>query len=675
MNQVAQTYEQLTEEVADLRARLDEALEVLSAVRCGQVDALVVPGPQGDQLFTLEGADDPYRVLIEEMNQGAVTLSADGSILYCNRRFSDLLKTPLERIVGHAFHAFVAPSERTEFAALLEAGRTRGVAGEITLSASDLNAVPLQLALGPLPVESAAAICLIATDVTERRRIEDERKQADEALRKSEERFRALVTASSDVVFRMNPDWSEMLPLDGGNFLASNDRSSRTWFQEYVHPDDQTRVRAVINKAIRTKSNFELEHRIRRRDGSFGWTFSRAIPLSDAKGETVEWFGAASDVTRRKRAEESRAQLAAIVESSDDAIMSTNLEGVITSWNLGAEKLFGYSAEEAIGKPMRMLFPGDRVGEEAENLARIRRGETVNQSETVRVTKDGKQIDVSVTLSPIRDGQGKIIAASKIARDITERKRAGEEIRKLNTELEERVRDRTAELEAANKELEAFSYSVSHDLRAPLRAVDGFSQAVLEDYGEKLPEEGRRYLQTIREGAQRMGTLIDDLLTFSRLSRMPLKKEPVDMAKVVSAALEELNGERNGRKLDMRIGTVSPCEGDAALLKQVWVNLLSNALKYTGKRDAAIVEIGSKSENGENVYFVSDNGTGFDMKYVHKLFGVFQRLHRADEFEGTGVGLAIVQRIVHRHGGRIWAQAELDRGATFHFTVDKENHR
>ena len=246
------------------------------------------------------------------------------------------------------------------------------------------------------------------------------------------------------------------------------------------------------------------------------------------------------------------------------------------------------------------------------------------------------------------------------------------QIQKLNQELEQRVAKRTAELEIANKELEAFSYSVSHDLRAPLRAVDGFSQAVLEDYGAQLPEEGRHYLKTIREGAQRMGMLIDDLLTFSRLSRLPLKKQAVDMTSLAHEALHELNGQRDGRQIDVRINDLPRCEGDSALLKQVWINLLSNAIKYTQKREAAVVEVGSREDKGEKIYFVSDNGTGFDMKYAHKLFGVFQRLHRADEFEGTGVGLAIAQRVVHRHGGRIWAQAAVDRGAEFYFTVGTE---
>jgi light-regulated signal transduction histidine kinase (bacteriophytochrome) len=259
-----------------------------------------------------------------------------------------------------------------------------------------------------------------------------------------------------------------------------------------------------------------------------------------------------------------------------------------------------------------------------------------------------------------------------IVRDVTARRKA-----------EEAVIERTAQLEAANKELESFSYSVSHDLRAPLRAMDGFSQAVLEDYGAQLPEEGRRYLQTIREGAQHMGALIDDLLTFSRLSRLPVNKRAVDTGGLVRDTISELDSQREGRRIEIRIGDLPPCQGDPALLKQVWLNLLSNAFKYTRHREPAVIEVGCMREPAfaqgygeagkgqeENVYFVRDNGTGFDMHYAGKLFGVFQRLHRAEDFEGTGVGLAIVHRIIHRHGGRVWAEAAVDRGATFYFTLE-----
>jgi hypothetical protein len=242
-------------------------------------------------------------------------------------------------------------------------------------------------------------------------------------------------------------------------------------------------------------------------------------------------------------------------------------------------------------------------------------------------------------------------------------------LRMENDELQQRVREHTAALEAANKELEAFSYSVSHDLRAPLRAIDGFSQILVKEHAPQLSDEAQNLLQAVSHNALRMGQLIDDLLAFSRLGHLPVSKERVNVAGLVQNVLDELHREHEGRDVEVRVDPLPDCMGDPSLLKQVWVNLLSNAFKFTRQRERALIEISCHEQQGEKVYVVRDNGAGFDMTYFDKLFGVFQRLHRSDEFEGTGAGLAIVQRIIHRHGGRIRAEAAVNQGAAFFFTL------
>jgi PAS domain S-box-containing protein len=277
---------------------------------------------------------------------------------------------------------------------------------------------------------------------------------------------------------------------------------------------------------------------------------------------------------------------------------------------------------------------------------------------------------VSLRAAPVLDGDDRIVEWIGTITDIDDRRRAEEEIRRLNTELEERVRKRTTELEATNKELESFSYSISHDLRAPLRAIDGYSRMVEEDYGDRFDDEGKRMLGIVREEALKMGRLIDDLLAFSKLSRKSIDEAVnVDMTALAKAVAQELLRDQDGARIRLDIWPLPPARGDGALFRQVWVNLLSNAIKYSGSKAQAEILVTGEITNGEAVYRVQDNGVGFDMKYAGKLFGVFQRLHAADEFDGTGVGLAIVQRVVARHGGSVRADARVGEGATFYFTL------
>jgi light-regulated signal transduction histidine kinase (bacteriophytochrome) len=306
-------------------------------------------------------------------------------------------------------------------------------------------------------------------------------------------------------------------------------------------------------------------------------------------------------------------------------------------------------------------FPTDQLP-----LLKAIQGEEVNDLEIfVRPPDSSDGIWIRVTGRPLKDAQGALKGGVAVCRDITATKLAHEsEIRKLNRELELRV----VELTAVNAELEAFTYTVSHDLRAPLRQIDGFSRILLGEAGT-LSAQARHYLDRVREGSTRMGRMVDELLNLSRIGRQELKKRPVDLGLIVAEILRELQPELEGRQIEWQVGELPTVQCDPVLIRNVLVNLLSNAIKFTRSRPCAVIGVGQLEKDGRNVVFVRDNGVGFNMRYSNKLFGVFQRLHRQDEFEGTGVGLATVQRIVHKHGGEIWAASELGRGATFYFTL------
>ncbi len=384
------------------------------------------------------------------------------------------------------------------------------------------------------------------------------------------------------------------------------------------------------------------------------------------------------DITERKQAEEmliqSERRFRQFYEQAPICYQSLDREGCFTDVNEAWLEAFGYKRKDVTGKNFaEFLTPGsiDRW------RAAMREFETSGElrgCEVEFVCARGKRVIISITGNVSYDELHNVQNLRCVLNDVTEQRLAASQIQRMNEELEKRVLDRTAQLEAANKELEAFSYSVSHDLRAPLRAIDGFTRIVMEDYAGGMQEGGSRYLNLVRDNAHTMSSLIDNLLTFSRLSRHSLNKQRIDMNELVNQALQDLTASEECRQITYIRNPLPFCDADPLLLKQVYINLLSNAIKFTGKIPAAVIEVGCLQENHERIYFVKDNGVGFDMQYAPKLFGVFQRLHRVEDYEGTGVGLAIVQRIIHRHGGRIWAMGEVNQGATFCFTLEDTNH-
>ena len=483
-----------------------------------------------------------------------------------------------------------------------------------------------------------------------------------------------------------------------------------------------------------------------------------------------------------------------IINYSDDAIISITLDGMITSWNKGAEAIFGYTANEVISKHITILMPPDRLNEEKEIIDKIKKGEAVRHYETERIRKDRRIVNIALTVSPLKDKNGVVTGASKIAHDITRqvqakelyektqyrykqvvdnildglmiddpegrvlyandqflklfgleeadlenlvledyiapefrpilrdrhnRRVAGEEVpttfeyqglmkdgtriwlevrvckvtegdkvigtqsavrnitdrklaeanlHKLNQELEQKVLERTAQLQELNKELESFSYSVAHDLRGPLRIINGYSEILRKEYQSKLDGEADRIINVIVNNTQRMGKLIDELLNLARLGRKDLVKQYVDMNELVSVIINEQTSLAH-KAIKFDVASLPGAVCDSTLIRQVWSNLISNAIKYSGKQEAPAVTISAAQKDNAIVYTIKDNGVGFDMQYIDKLFGVFQRLHKQSEFEGVGIGLALVHRIITRHGGSIWAEAEEDKGASFHFSL------
>jgi PAS domain S-box-containing protein len=382
------------------------------------------------------------------------------------------------------------------------------------------------------------------------------------------------------------------------------------------------------------------------------------------------------DITQRKQTEaalmRSDQRLSEMIEHVRDyAIYMLDAKGRVASWNSGAERLLGYTAAEIMGKGFGTFFTSEDVQHGIPDQT-LRRAAEEGRSleEGWRVRKDGTRIWIQGTLTALRDEQGQLRGFTKVARDMTAEQEAREEIRRLNEELEQRVRERTAQLEAANQELEAFSYSVSHDLRAPLRHIAGYVE-IMQRESTKLDEGGKHHLETIAGSARQMGRLIDALLAFSRMGRAEMHQQRVNLTRLIDEARNELAEEMQGREIEWKIGPLPATRGDPFMLRQVLINLLSNAIKYTRPRPRAVIEIGGEDQKLETIFHVRDNGVGFDMKYATKLFGVFERLHPATEFEGSGIGLANVRRIIHRHGGRTWAEGVFNVGATFYFSLPK----
>lgn len=447
-------------------------------------------------------------------------------------------------------------------------------------------------------------------------------------------------------------------------FGFSAEEAAGKALSELIVAPDQTEEDARLFAEARSTGTAMAEGLRRKKSLSLVYVNITVKAVRTPEGELESFLLSTKDITHLKVLRDAKlvqSRYGEILESTPDGIVIVNPTGRIVFSSTQAETLFGYERRDLLGRPIEILLPEkfreSHVVHRSQFFARPRARAMGMGLELYGVRKDGSEFPVEVSLSPLQTEEGMLVMSA--IRDTTFKKTA-----------EQQMKQRTRELEAANNELGAFSYSVSHDLRAPLRAINGFCRILLDEYAPELKPELKRYLELISKNTIHMGQLVDDLLKFSQLSRQQLQTQQISMTTIVYSVIEELTTQEERRKIGFAVSELPSCRGDQALMKQVWTNLISNAVKFSRAVPSPAIEIGATESDGITTYFIRDNGVGFDMEYAPKLFGVFQRLHRAEDFEGTGVGLALVQRIIHRHGGKVWADSKPGEGTTFFFTVE-----
>ena len=625
---------------------------------------------------TLREREQLYQALVEQLPQAVFRLDRAGRITFANshycevmgRRLADLLgKTDPDLFPPHLAAQYWADSRRVmESGQAFENVEQYAAPGGRTAFMHVLKS-PLRDANGRV----TGVQCLF-WDVTARH-------ETERRLHESEELLRVIIDLVPHHIFAKDRDGRFLFLNRAAADACGRQPAEMIGRQERELRSDTANVDRFLRDdqevIDRNEPKFIPEETILCPGQETRFLQTTKMPFTPPGTQTRAVLGVAVDITDRKRAEEalrtSEAKFAAAFANNPAAIALTRLEdGLFYDVNETWTALIGYARVEAIGHSSRDMgiWP---TAEACQRFVAVLREQQVLRGWELEFRKKSGGRFVARVSAQVLTMRGETVVLSTLV-DITDRKRAEEEVRQLNQKLEQRVSERTSELQAANRELESFSYSISHDLRAPLRAIDGFARILAEEQTARLDTDGRRLLGIICDEAKRMGRLIDDLLAFSRLNRAPVSRTRIDLAALGQSVFEECAAQAPGRRIEFRVGRLPAAHGDPFLLRQVLVNLLSNAVKYTQPRPVARLELTGVEQDGETRFSLADNGVGFDMRYVGKLFGVFQRLHTEEAFEGTGVGLAIVQRIILRHGGRVWAEGQVEAGATFHFTLPLE---
>ena len=811
--------------IVELQSKLAEAEETLYAIQNGEIDAIVTPqGSNESKVYTLESADTLYRNIVQEMGEGVATLTMDNTILYGNVQLANIMKLPLEKLIGQSLINFILSDDLEKYKKIFNNGLNGESKGEITIKASDGTVLPVQITINT--IKDLKGVYAVITDLItykhneELKIAQEQLNKSLKALSKSEENYKRILYNLQDAYIRADKD---------GNIIMTSPSAVRMY--RYNSPDDMMGVSAkslykhqesrdqLIKQLYENGFVEDFESEALRKDGT---SFSASVNSQfhyDDNGQIQGTEAFVRDFTERKKAEESIQKLANLVESSEDAIITKSLNGTITSWNIGAENIYGYSAEEIIGSNISILAPENLKQEIDELIEDIKQGKKVHHYETVRIRKDGLLINISITLSPIYI-KGQLAGISTIARDITQSKEVEAELKIYRGQLENLVKERTAELESAykslkesqehyltlfnsidegfctvevifddnnhpvdyrflevnpafeeqtglvdaknrlmrdmasdhedywfeiygevaltgkpirfvnqakelnrwydvyafkvgnpenrevailfsditkfkesenklknyqhtleeqvkkrtkeltrsNSELEHFAHVASHDLREPLRMITSFLQLLERKYDDKLDKDAHEFIGFAVDGAKRLNNMINDLLEYSQVTSKDREFKQIESEQILEETLINLKVPIDENNAIISHDPLPTIVGDKEILVELFQNLISNSIKYHGE-DTPKIHVSATEKNNYHCFSIKDNGIGMSNDHLERIFTIFQRLHGKDEYEGTGIGLSIAQKIVHEHGGQIWVESQQGNGSTFYFTI------